>query len=143
MDLLRSFAFAAILVMASCSPETYMPPFPEESPDQSTTNSIAWTPFSPGMDGVTSALPILRFDAPYGWTGCHGEGRMTFRDDATMTWEIDGQSFDSGYLLDAGECLYPGCEADCENMIAYRYDDGREAWRQWDGTCWYDIQLLP
>ena len=50
-----------------------------------------------------------------------------------------------GYRDTSGDIdrLYPGCSEDCEEMVPYRYDDSQEAWRQWDGFCWYDLTLTP
>ena len=60
-----------------------------------------------------------------------------------MTWDIDAQVFDSPYLLDAEGRLYLACSEGCEGMIAYRYNLDTEAWRMWDGDCWYVLTLEP
>ena len=148
MHLMKPLTFALITIgLFSCTPETYLDPIPG-GPDavqvkpETTDGPAAFT----SSEVTSDALPDLRMDTPYSWTGCHGEGRMTFRADSTMTWDIDGQVFDSPYLLDKSgdvERLYPGCSEGCEEMIAYRYDDTEKAWRQWDGFCWYDLKLVP
>ena len=91
------------------------------------------------QDNATNAFPDLRMDIPYQWTGCHGEGRMTFLADSTMTGT---STVNLRFALPVGsknaERLYPGCGGDCEDMIAYRFDDTEKAWRQWDAACWYE-----
>ena len=145
MHFMKPLTFALVLGLASCTPETYLDPIPGTPADVTTERPEAFdgpTALS-DSDPATNALPDLRMDAPYTWTGCHGEGRMTFRADSTMTWDIDGQTFDSPYLLNGDGYLYPGCASDCEDMVAYRFDPALEAWRQWDGFCWYELTLEP
>ena len=147
MHITKPLTFALILGLASCTPETYLDPIPGASaPLQEKPEGLPAISGLSAQDNAASAFPDLRMDIPYQWTGCHGEGRMTFRADSTMTWDIDGQIFDSPYLLDQSggvERLYPGCGGDCGEMIAYRFDDTEKAWRQWDGTCWYNLKLTP
>ncbi len=148
MNLMKPLAVALVTIgLASCTPETYLDPIPGVSDAVQIKPDATDVPAGLSEDDATSnALPNLRMGEPYTWTGCHGEGRMTFRADSTMTWEIDGQAFDSPYLLDTSgdiDRLYPGCSEDCEEMVPYRYDDSQEAWRQWDGFCWYDLTLTP
>ena len=144
MHLMKPLTFALVLGLASCTPETYLDPI-SDVPDTLTErpDAIAGPSGFTATESTSNALPDLRMDIPYQWTGCHGEGRMTFLADSTMIWDIDGQTFGSPYLLDEEGNLYPGCAAECEDMIAYRFDPDMEAWRQWDGFCWYELRPAP
>ena len=147
MHLMKTLAAVAIVALASCTPETYIDPIADDIaqiPDaqqERPDGSAEATGLSTSEAATT--LPVLQLDTPHLWTGCHGEGRMTFRADSTMTWELDGPPFDSPYLLDGEGNLYPGCAEDCESMLPYRYDADRRIWRQFDGYCWYDLTPVP
>ena len=143
MHLMKTLVVLTAVSLAACTPETYVEPLAPADVTGTIKPADDGGPLSfSGMDAET-ALPDLRLEAPYVWSGCHGDGRMTFHADSTMTWDIDAQVFDSPYLLDAEGRLYLACSEGCEGMIAYRYNLDTEAWRMWDGDCWYVLTLEP
>lgn len=138
MDLMRTLPLLALLALAACTPETYIDPIePAGAPAPA---AAAWDLSAlTSVESAESTGPALALEVPHLWTGCHGEGRMTFHGDATMTWEIDEQTFSTPFLLDATGNLYPGCGEGCEEMLPYSYDAGLRQWRQFDGYCWYAL----
>lgn len=137
MRLKNSLFVLAILGLASCSPEAYIDPIEPMADD----------PTAPPVSALVAQetadpLVVLRLNVPYSWTGCHGEGQMTFHEAGEMSWEVDGQTFDSPYLLDDEDQLFPGCAEGCDDMLPYRYDADLRQWRQFDGYCWYALTPL-
>jgi len=139
MRLKNSLPVLATLVLASCSPESYMDPIEPVAVNV----SIGPSESAIAADEAAEHLVVLRLDVPHLWTGCHGEGRMTFHADGEMTWDLDGQTFGSPYLLDEEGRLYPGCAEDCTDMLPYRLDTDLGQWRQFDGYCWYALTPQP
>ena len=138
MHLKHILPILGVLGLVSCSPETYIDPIDPISADPAEPTSMTVI----GSQEAAENLIVLRLDVPHSWTGCHGEGVMTFHAEGEMTWELDGQTFGSPYLLDDEDQLYPGCAEDCADMLPYRYDPDLRQWRQFDGYCWYDLTPL-
>ena len=133
MHLKFTLASLAMMALVSCSPEAYIDPI-EPAVEQAVPDASAI-----GDQESAEELAVLRIDVPHAWTGCHGEGTMTFHAGGEMTLELDGQTFGSPYVLDEESRLYPGCEEDCSDMLPYRYDFEFKQWRQFDGFCWYAL----
>ena len=101
MHLMKPLTFALVLGLASCTPETYLDPI-SDVPDTLTERPEAIA----GASGFTATeshqrpARTLRMDIPYQWTGCHGEGRMTFLADSTMIMGHRRTNLGSPYLLD-------------------------------------------